>query len=173
MTSELRVDAIKTTDGTEVMNFNSDGSVNYDNKIAFEYGLSSNFSMTSGTWTIVTLDAKRFEYGGNNFNTTNNRFIAPKAGLYMFSAQINWNNATTTGGYNYTGFYKNGNTYRYFGGARISSQAINGDFTQAGSVLIPLEVNDYIQLAAYQDSASNPIINSGVLRTHLSGYFVG
>ena len=172
MTSELRVDAIKTTDGTEVMSFNSDGSINQDNKIAFEYGLASDFTMTTGVWTVVALDTKRFEYGGDNFNTTNNRFVAPRAGLYMFSAQVQWKNATTSGGYNYAGLWKNGNAHRYFTGARISSQAFNSDYTQAGSVLMDLAVNDYVQLAAYQNSSS-PVLSSGGLRTHLSGYFVG
>ena len=172
MTSELRVDAIKTTDGTEVMNFNSDGSINYDNKIAFEYGLNSNFSFSSGSWTICPLDDKRFEYGGNNFNTSTNRFVVPKAGVYLISAQVQWANATSSGGYNYAGIYKNGSISRYFTGARISSQAFNSDYTQGGSVLMDLAANDYIQLAVYQQ-ASSPIIGSGTIRTHMSGYFLG
>jgi hypothetical protein len=171
----VSVGTIKEGTGTNTaMTIDSNGNILKPNLICFDYYLSADQNLTNNAWTKLTFDTKAFERGGNNFNTTDNRFVAPIDGIYMFSTQVNHHADTASGGYQYSGFYKNGSPYRYTSGLRIHNQQIRADHTQTGSVMMELSANDYVEVYAFNNaSGGNPVVFSGIGRCGFSGYLVG
>jgi len=52
---------------------------------------SDQLNITSGNYTLVNLDAKGFDIGGD-FNTTTHLFTAPVNGYYLVNGQVGWTN---------------------------------------------------------------------------------
>lgn len=170
----LLVDTIKDGTGTNTaMTIDSDGNILKPNLICFDYYLSANQNLTASVWNKLAFNTKAFERGGNNFNTTDYRFVAPIDGIYMFTSQVNHHTATFASGYHYMGFYKNGSAYRYTSGLRIANQIIQADHTETGSVMMELNANDYVEVYAYADAVSAPLVFGGIGRCGFSGYLVG
>lgn len=170
----LLVDTIKEGTGTNTaMTIDSNGNILKPNLICFDYYLSANQNLTNSAWTKLAFNTKAFERGGNNFNTTDNRFVAPIDGIYMFSTQVNHHADTFASGYQYSGFFKNGSPYRYTSGLRIQNQQIKADHTQNGSVMMELSANDYVEVYAYNDTSGTPVVFGGIGRCGFSGYLVG
>lgn len=170
----LLVDTIKEGTGTNTaMTIDSSGNILKPNLICFDYYLSANQNLTNSTWTKLTFNTKAFERGGNNFDTTNYRFVAPVDGIYMFTTQVNHHTDTTPSGYHYSGFYKNGSAYRYISGLHIVSQQIKADNTSTGSIMMQLNATDYVEVYAYADTSGTPVVFGGIGRCGFSGYLVG
>lgn len=98
MTSELRVDTIKTTDGTEVMNFDNSGRVLKPNQIYFHARPTSSISLTEGNDHQTIIMGTAMHNIGNAYSTSTGIFTAPIAGVYLFTANIRYDSAAS-GGY--------------------------------------------------------------------------
>lgn len=85
MTSELRVDAIKNTDGTDVMNFDSGGRILTPDR-PFFYARPST--------QVDDHTADPIPYGtavkniGNHYSTSTYKFTCPVDGVYFFAGQV-------------------------------------------------------------------------------------
>jgi len=65
-------------------------------------------NLTSGTWTLVTLDSEEYDIG-NNFDTGTNRFVVPIAGRYQILGEVSWFFTSVVAGKVYNiGIYNNG-----------------------------------------------------------------
>lgn len=174
MTSILKVSEIQDpTNSNTALSIDGSGNITKPNLVCFDYYMSGNQNLTNSTWTKLNFNTKSFERGGNNFDTTNYRFVAPVNGIYLFNLQVNHHADTSATGYQYCGFYKNGSAYRYINGLRVLSQVIRADHTQAGSLMIELSANDYIEVYAYQDSSGTPVVFGGIGRSGFSGHLLG
>jgi hypothetical protein len=96
---------------------------------------------------------------GNCYNTSTYRFVAPVAGVYFFAVQLINNNVTQT---TVADIQKNGTVYAqlYSGGPGSNEGAI------AGSAIISLDVNDYVDVKV--DTGS---YNAGY--GNFCGYLIG
>jgi len=120
---------------------------------ALEGGAVMSFNATSSNVSRV------FNQGGHY---ANNRFTAPVAGVYQFSANV-LQNSTTGGRYWGIGLVLNGtDTIDFSYAAGTSQQGVNVSAT------IKLATNDYIDVRASTDGVIN-IDNSGAFSGHLVG----
>ena len=106
---------------------------------------------------------------GSNFNTTTDRFVAPKAGTYYITAGVRCNFAANR----FIGqILKNGNDI----GGTVGT--LTGEMTAVATAhntiishaLIDLAVDDYIQLAVYHNKGSS---ETGFFQANLFVYRVG
>jgi hypothetical protein len=102
------------------------------------YAPSDQDSLSSGTWTKLTMDAEFFDSDGK-YDTSNYRFTPTVAGKYMFGAQI-YADATNTNEESSLAFYKNGTRFLY---KEESADNIN---TQQLTGVITLDSDDYVEL---------------------------
>ena len=172
MSSRIDVDEIrsKTTNGNLVTSPNGTGVFVPKRVPSFHAYNNAAQTLTNTTWTRVTLQATVFDTCGD-FNTTNNRFVAPVNGIYSFTTALNFSTNTAASGYVYADVRKNGTTQYYTFGMRLDGQIISNDTQINGSVLVPLDADDYIEMGAYQHVASgSPGLTSG--RCYLTGHLV-
>ena len=142
------------------------GNIRKPNNPSFLAYLSSQQSITAGTWNKVNLNTTRFNVG-NHFNTSTSKFIAPITGLYMSSYNVNYGTATT--GYIYSSIKINGAFYHYGSGLNIGQW--NNDLTLGAGQIVLLNQNDEVDFWAYSGQANS--LTSGLERTNLAMYFLG
>ena len=110
---------------------------------------TANQSTSNVTLTTISWDSENFDTDGFHDNVTNNsRITIPsgKAGKYLFTSIINWNNNAT--GYREVRFTKNGTAQSY---ANIAATPTG----EAGTVItqiLNLAVADYVEIKAEQSS---------------------
>ena len=172
MSSRIDVDEIrsKTTNGNLVTSPNGTG-IFVPKRVPSFYAYNNAVqTLTDSTWTRVTLQATLFDTCGN-FDTSTNRFTAPVNGIYSFTTALNFTTNSDSGGYLYADVRKNGTTQYYTFGIRLTAQVILNDTQINGSILLPLDANDYIEMGAYQAVASgSPGLTNG--RCYLTGHLV-
>tara|TARA_R100000388_G_C7198380_1_gene137177 strand:+ start:305 stop:799 length:495 start_codon:yes stop_codon:yes gene_type:complete len=128
-------------------------------------------TLTDSVWTKVNLQDTLFDTTGD-FDTSSFRFVAPLSGIYSFTTALNFGTATASGGHNYARVLKNGSVPYYTFGIRITSAVMNSDTQIVGSVLLPLNANEYVEMGAFQDVASgSPTLTNG--RCYFTGHLVG
>lgn len=119
----------------------SAGRVTMPYQPAFRAYLSTSQNITTTSNTKINFDATVFNVG-NHFDTTNNRFVAPIAGLYLFS--VNHNTYNVTSGLNWrTIIYYNGSSL--YVGAYMYSDASAADQNIVTTCVLRLNANDYIE----------------------------
>jgi hypothetical protein len=132
-------DTIAIPSGVTIANSGTDTGFGGDNTPAFAaYAPSDQDSLSSGTWTKLTMDAEFFDSDGK-YDTSNYRFTPTVAGKYMFGAQI-YADATNTNEESSLAFYKNGTRFLY---KEESADNIN---TQQLTGVITLDSDDYVEL---------------------------
>ena len=141
------------------MTINNAGIVTKPFQPAFSAYLGSDMNIAASTTTIIPLNQEEFDVG-NNFNTSNNRFVAPIAGKYLFTAAIQYSGAAGT---SHCNIYINGggrhDGWIDFGDAKAATQ----------SRVFSLAANDYVQLVAH--IAPNATISGN--RAKLTGFLIG
>lgn len=93
---------------------------------------------------------------GNVFDTTNNRFIAPVAGYYTFSANIFYTAAASSNNGYGLEFRKNGSLL-VSGVKEVKSYASSIVWGGSASVDVKLAQNDYIEVFAYNTN-TDPLV---------------
>ena len=145
---------------TVKMSIDATGRVTMPLQPAFSAYLSGNQSIAQSVTTLVTLDTDEFDIG-NNFNTSTNRFVAPVAGRYLFTAGLQFLASTTVTAH--TNLYINGgartNGWFDFADSKASTQ----------SRVLDLAANDYVQLFAH----SVPASTLSAERCKLTGFLIG
>jgi len=105
---------------------------------------------------------------GNNFNMSNNRFVAPVSGFYSFSL-ICFTDRTTSTGDVYWDVRKNGASFwRHYIG---KDGASNVHVQLQGGTQIYLAANDYVDVY-FTSSIVNSMPSSGI-HNRFSGYLIG
>ena len=145
---------------TTAMTIDNSSIVTMPYQPAFSAYLSASQSIAGSTTTLVTLDVDEFDIG-NNFNTSTNRFVAPVAGRYLFTAGLQFTASTTVTAH--TNLYINGGTrtngWFDFADSKASTQAR----------VLDLAANDYVQLFTH----SAPASTLSAERCKLTGFLIG
>jgi len=121
--------------------------------------LSSGQTITTGTWTDVTLNAEEYDIG-SNFNTTTHLFTAPVPGKYQILGLIVLDTMAAADKIAYIRIDKNSGTSiaaNLFHNASLDALYCGCDFY---AVLVK---DDTIGLQCYHNSGSNQILASGVV----------
>ena len=166
----LKVENIQTSSGSGTITIGQSGETvsfptgvsltgnGISNRPSFAAFLDSNYTLASGTRTLVPFDVVQFN-NDNCYDTSTYKFTAPSAGQYVFLAQV-WIDDTDAGDYNQVWLYKNGSrdfsisgTKRFLGQKYTSSGNIS--LTTNVNAILDLEKDDYIQVyAAHNQGAS-------------------
>lgn len=148
--------------GANVVTFTANGMVTNAGVPAFSIYLSaSSQSLTSNTWTKVTLDGTTFNTASSMVSSS--RFTPTIAGYYQFSGECWFSGASVC----ISSLYKNGGVYVY--GTRV-----DGGTTYSSSVNELVYLNgstDYIEMYAYTGSAGQNLANGSTF-TRLTGCLV-
>lgn len=108
---------------------------------------NSNQSISTGTWTTVTLDQEDYDV---NDEFASNKFTAKNSGYYIVSAAIKWLSTETDKQY-VTYIYKNGNQQSYRATQSSHSTSMTSNITD----IIYLDKGDYIEMKALHNGASS------------------
>jgi hypothetical protein len=157
----LRIGVGNADSPTEVGRFTSAGY-----KPASAY-LPSNQTISSATWTKVTLSSEDFDTA-SCFNTSTYQFTPTVAGYYSITGSV----AGGVGG-NLQNFFvrisKNGTAVTEFGDAYTSASLDDG--FRSHTVLVYLNGStDYMELYAYQTGGATGIYGNSNSATRLSGF---
>ena len=141
----------------------------YIPQVAFSAYNSSNDAGTASVWTKVEFNTEIFDEG-NNFSTSTDRFVAPVAGVYNFSASV----GISSLGDNQRILIVirvNGATLYYFVCEVAYGQA-GIIYCANGSATIKLNASDYAEIYIYSDDASFSIYGGTSRYTQFSGHLV-
>jgi hypothetical protein len=129
---------------------------------------SSNQSVSSETWTKLTLQSETFDTANNFDSTTNYRWTPTTAGYYSISASVNIAR-TNTNGFGYCRIYKNGaNTgANNFAAMGAESQTI----VSLSDVVYMNGSSDYLEVYVWI-SGSGATTYSGTSSTYFTGIWI-
>jgi len=175
MASELGVQTIQHTNGTDALTIGSDGSVNAQGALTTQGaflpgGLTAWPAFLAGAvagsaWTSVSAGSP-FPLGddssnqlfdnGNNYNTTTYTFVAPINGIYHFNMNIYTLQSATEGK---AVFALNGSAVTGAGGTVLVLQIREDaalDSTGHLALTLPLTANDEVQAWSWQTNTYYP-----------------
>ena len=160
----LRVGVGNADSPTEVGRFNSNGYV-ATNAPAFSAYLSSNQSISTGTWTKIQYDTKEFDSDSDYDNTTNYRYTPSVAGYYQVNAGGYIINGT---GFIGTAIYKNGSFAKRGSSAAPSSatsvQSINS------AIIYMNGTTDYLEVYVYHSYGSARSVSGDNSQTYFQAF---
>jgi len=172
MSSIIKVNTYQDANGNAL--FSSDGSGNVttsasglQNTPAFSVKLSSNQSISNGTWTKVTLDTEDYD---TDSAFASNKFTVPsgKAGKYCFHYNIGTAAALDDTERVVGALYKNGSKVSEYSTNSNNSPGNNFDNFVNNTITLDLSAGDYIELYVYhtEGAAMNVLSNSCLLQGH-------
>ena len=109
-------------------------------------------SISAGVWTRVAFNSVGGTSGfntGSAYSTSTNRFTAPVAGKYIFTASVNI--SAGTGGVMYVDFGINGSNNA---GAEVNVAYPSGDTSIGTSVIVNLAANDTVEVDLYTTTST-------------------
>lgn len=124
-------------------------------------------SIGAGATAKVTFETESFDTNNNFDAVTNNRYVAPVAGFYDFSAAV-----TIAVNANLYGIilYKNGSALKR--GNFSSTGTVATDNIFVVNTLLQLAANDYIEIYMFNNSGGGAAIGVGAEKTYFTGYLV-
>jgi hypothetical protein len=133
---------------------------------AFRAYSSGNQSVTTGTFTKITLNNETFDTNNNFDSTTNYRFTPTVAGYYQINAQVFFSGFA--GGYIQLGLFKNGSIYGY-GSVALNNTTLGGQVV-VSDVIYLNGSTDYVELFGWQNSSAT--LNTFTSGNYMSGCLV-
>jgi len=136
------------------LNIDGLGRVTTPYQPAFTAYLSTNYSYTGGgSRVVIPFDAVVTNIG-SHFNTSTNRFVAPVAGMYLFTASLVCNIGSSTTYFSCDIFVNAGQIVGSTGWQNMGA----GYQIQRNSLIVYLSVNDYVDVR--MEKSANDTINS-------------
>ncbi len=139
-----------------------------EREIGFRATLSAGRSIPDSTFTDVACDQEDYDYG-DNYDTSNGKFTCDEPGRYLFCC-ASTGSVQVDGTYWSTHLYKNGSIVRTFGFGWVST---NSQGSVSGSAILKLDIGDYVEMYAYQNSGSSETIQSSSHQTYFEGIKIG
>ena len=146
-------------DGSTILTVDGSGNITPNNNLypkvpAFDVYASASQSISSSTWTKVTLNTEVYDTF-NCFDSTNNKFQPTVAGYYQLNGQIRITNSGSLDQM-VIGFYKNGSVHKL--GSNLRDTVSGSPMQITISHLVYLNgTTDYIELYGYVN-ATSPVL---------------
>jgi len=116
---------------------------------AFSAYLSATQTVSSATFTKVTINTEEFDTNSNYDNATNYRFTPTVAGYYQVSGTLNA--ATTANVLQIVTIYKNGTEFK----RGVSVVPVNGGLVNVSALVYLNGSTDYIELYGYINTGTS------------------
>jgi len=143
-----------TFSGSTGLRVDSSGRVTTPSQPAFTAYLSTTYAYTgSGGRRVVPFDTVVTNIG-SHFNTTSNRFVAPVAGMYLFTASLVCNSGSSTTYFSCEIFVNAAAVVGSTGWQNMGA----GYQNQRNSLIVYLNVNDYVDVR--MEKSANDSINA-------------
>ena len=164
MTSELRVDAIKNTAGTDALTIDSSGRITKQQQVSFLAYKSSAGNVTYSNTDNISADMTSTEFNaGSHYQTSGSdvgKFIAPITGYYCLGCNL----------FNNTGSTTRVSLYRESDGLLFAGQGQRSQYNDINtSSAVYLTANDKV----YVRSIYASIIYHGASHSYFYGYLIG
>lgn len=146
----------------------------------FVHLTDSDQSITTGDWTTVEFNTKRFDVG-TNYDQSNYTFTAPSSGTYFLSSNIRINSIEASIDYIWIRFYINSSTALYGTIYRTDDVANSTIDYWTVTLATPIDLIEgdtvITQVIAYNGGGATNVDgesgNTNSLRTWFSGYLLG
>lgn len=162
--------SILTGNSAERLLIDSSGRVTLPYQPAFYAWMNnSTYNFTGGS--ALVFNTTRFNVG-SHYNTSNGRFTAPVAGVYIFTATVaNDPDGAIEG--KYFSFYRSGSRIdgRDISEAEIGSQTTH--YEQHATWIAQLNAGDYIEIVPSASGTFSNGSDGSAYRNQFSGYFLG
>jgi hypothetical protein len=176
--SKMYVNEIASKTGaTTGLTIDSSGRVLAPNKVAFKAGIASNFNPGTASRTKIpfvlsglTGTSDRTFNHGNGFDAANNRFEAPVAGTYWFSAQC-YLASHSASAYHILRFTGNNNAFVFGEGNDLSVPNSGSYDSKVITMIADLAVGDTVDVRTQSASDSSYVLETG--NTAFMGYLIG
>jgi len=161
MASIIKVDSLQDSGGNTIISSNGTGTFTSNlpssavNTPAFFASLSSNTSVSSGSYTKLVFDSEVFD-SDNKYDTSNGRFTPGVAGKYYIGAKHRIDTSTDATA-TILSIYKNGSSFQ-----RARYTLDNSEEYYFACVL-DLDADDYVEVYAYHNSGGSVNVNGGTL----------
>ncbi|MBN1599129.1 MAG: hypothetical protein JW894_12620 [Bacteroidales bacterium] len=146
----------------------ADYAENASDKVAFHVYNSSTDALSTTGWHIVELDNEIFD-DGNNFNNTDDQFVAPYDGVYSFSGTVSVDDLVDMS-LVIIGVFVNGSHCAYYLREYINEHTQS--YSANGSLTVKLNAGDIVDLRVYIGGDTDYTISSGDYYTYFSGHLV-
>ena len=169
MASTLKVDTIAHTGGTTALTTNSDGVIFRSNVPYFFAGFTAQSGVDyTGGWN--KLPFVKFSHAGlsesSDFDDTNNRYVAPVAGLYWFSWNVRID--AFSGSYLHMETRKNNTSMQKY---REITGGAGSNYESVGCRgIVQLDVGDYLEAFMTTNGDSNVNLDNDA---NFHGYLIG
>jgi hypothetical protein len=131
---------------------------------AFSAYLNSAQTLSSTTFTKITLNAEEYDTANAFDSTTNYRFTPQVAGYYQFNAQLSILSSPTS---QIIALYKNGSVYIRLNNLNVNVECVSGSW------MVYLNGStDYIEMYGYLGTGQGLSTGLGSQRTSLQGFLV-
>lgn len=125
--------------------------------IFWAYGSSGGQAIADTAWVTLDLDTAIINRE-TVFNTTNNRFYAPRAGVYLLAYNVLLSSPITDGLYLFCRMI--GSTIGTIGSMKNTAGAVDS-FGLCCMTIATLALNEYVYVQVYQDSGAAETIDGG------------
>ena len=166
--SNLLVQNIKHTNGTNALTVDSGGRVSLPNRIAGGFRHSVSQTINNQSSTVVQLNTTMFS-DGVTLDTSNYRVTVPVDGIYIVLGSVGYQSGADQA---HCGIYLNSGVTDESKGSP-DAWVQEGDYANSSAQvivqnhkLLTLTANDYLQLAAYHSSGESKTLH--VSRTFIS-----
>jgi hypothetical protein len=163
-TNTITIPAVTGTVLTTASTFSGTGP-------AFAVYRNTNQSVTTATWTKVTLDTEEFDTNTNFDNTTNYRFTPTVSGYYQINGAVAASGTANTQTTCTCAIYKNGTIYKQGSGWNSASAVTVNMSAVVSAVVFFNGTTDYVELYGFNTQTS-PVFTGGISQTYLTGAMV-
>jgi hypothetical protein len=141
------------------------GDISAPDQIGFSAYRNAARLINTSTWSDVLCDTELYDYG-SNYNTSDGRFTCDVAGRYLFTGVVTM--IDIDAGIRFiVSIYKNGAAVNRLG--MLYSGTANGDFCINGSLILELDVDDYVELYCNQNSGGQLSLDPGYNTVYFQG----
>lgn len=119
-------------------------------------------SIGTASFTALTFDTEEFDTDAMHSTSSNtSRLVCKTAGIYLLSGSVSWA-SSASGTRRGARWWLNGSSSNTQAMVVSGSAGTGLPTVHAPTVMVPLAVNDYVELAAYQDTGGSLSTIAGI-----------
>jgi hypothetical protein len=156
---------------TLAMNITNAGIVTIPLQVSFKAYLTSNPTLTKGSWQLVPYGGTQYDIQGN-FSTSTYKFTAPVAGKYLFTVNLDVYGLDDTAQFT-VAIVVNSATYYYIYNFANLPTGNTGDTSISGSNILNLSASNTVDVRVLTDGSGSFYMSGGANYNTFTGHLLG